>query len=50
VTRIPGARVDDRLRSAMAHWQHEVLALGSIDAVTTELVRLRAAQHHDCHT
>jgi alkylhydroperoxidase family enzyme len=50
VPRIPGGRVADRLRAAMAHWQHEVVALGSIDPVTTELVRLRAADHHDCHT
>lgn len=50
MTRIPDGRVADRLRTAMAQWQHEVLALGSIDAVTTELVRLRAARHHDCHT
>lgn len=48
--RIPDGRVADRLRAAMANWQQEVLALTSIDAVTTELVRLRAARHHDCHT
>lgn len=34
----------------MADWQQRVLALSAIDAVTTELVRLRAAKHHDCHT
>jgi hypothetical protein len=34
----------------MAAWQRETLALHSIDEVTTELVRLRAARHHDCHT
>jgi alkylhydroperoxidase family enzyme len=50
VTRIPDGRVADRLRAAMGEWQHEVLALTSIDSVTTELVRLRAAQHHACDT
>ena len=25
-------------------------ALGGLDGITTELVRLRCAQHHDCHT
>jgi alkylhydroperoxidase family enzyme len=49
--RLPaGARADDQLRAAMGAWQHHALALDSIDTVTTELVRLRAAQHHDCHT
>lgn len=48
--RIPGAVVDGRLRSAMSAWQEYVLALDSIDPVTTELVRLRAARRHDCHT
>ena len=50
MTRIPDGRIADRLRTAMGRWQLEVLALTSIDAVTTELVRLRAARHHDCHT
>ena len=50
MTRIPDGRVAGRLRAAMANWQHEALALTSIDPVTTELVRLRAARHHDCHT
>jgi hypothetical protein len=31
-------------------WQTLVLALDTIDPVTTELVRVRAAKHHNCHT
>lgn len=48
--RLPGAVPDAALKGAMAAWQREALALRSIDEVTTELVRLRAARHHDCHT
>lgn len=48
--RLPGAQVEPTLRAAMAVWQHRVLAIDAIDPVTTELVRLRAASHHDCHT
>jgi hypothetical protein len=51
VSRVPaGARVDNDLRSTLAHWQTLVLALDDVDAMTTEVVRLRAAKHHDCHT
>jgi hypothetical protein len=50
-TRLPAeARVDDRFRRALNRWQSLVIALDSVDDVTTEVVRLRAAQHHDCHT
>lgn len=48
--RLPGAVPDAGLKQAMATWQDEALAMDAIDAVTTELVRLRAARHHDCHT
>jgi alkylhydroperoxidase family enzyme len=34
----------------MGAWQDDIMARTSIDAVTTELVRLRAAQRHGCHT
>ncbi len=44
------ARLNDELRSAMNFWQILVLELDTIDTVTTELVRVRAAKHHDCHT
>jgi hypothetical protein len=51
VPRVPAdARVDNGLRAALAHWQTLVLALDDVDAMTTEVVRLRAAKHHDCHT
>jgi hypothetical protein len=51
VSRVPaGARVDNDLRSTLAQWQTLVLALDDVDAMTTEVVRLRAAKHHDCHT
>jgi hypothetical protein len=45
-----GTRMHSDLRSAVNHWQNVVLELDSIGAVTTEVVRLRAAKHHDCHT
>ncbi len=48
--RLPGAVPDAALKAAQALWQREALTLGSVDPVTTELVRLRGARHHDCHT
>jgi hypothetical protein len=49
--RVPaGARMHGDLRSAMSRWQALVVALDGVDDVTTEIVRLRAARHHDCHT
>lgn len=48
--RLAAAVPDAALKQAMATWQDEALALDAVDAVTTELVRLRAARHHDCHT
>ena len=38
------------LRQALTGWQAAVVRLDAVDAVTTELVRLRCAEHHDCHT
>jgi len=38
------------LKSALAEWQAGVVCLDEVDPVTTELVRLRCATHHDCHT
>ena len=38
------------LRQALGGWQAAVVRLDSVDPVTTELVRLRCAKHHDCHT
>ena len=38
------------LRRALGSWQAAVVRLDSVDPVTTELVRLRCARYHDCHT
>jgi hypothetical protein len=49
--RIPvGVTADERLRQALEAWQAAVVRLSALDAITTELVRLRCARHHDCHT
>ena len=44
------ARADDELRRGQNAWQNLVLALHDVDTVTTEVVRVRAATHHDCRT
>ena len=46
----PGVRGDTTLRRALGAWQAAVVRLDAVDPVTTELVRLRCARHHDCHT
>ena len=38
------------LRDALSSWQAAAVRLDAVDAVTTELVRLRCARYHDCHT
>jgi hypothetical protein len=49
--RLPaGARMHDPLRRAANRWQTLVIALHAVDEMTTEVVRLRAAKHHDCKT
>ncbi len=49
--RIPeGVNAASALRHALGSWQAAVVRLDSVDPVTTELVRLRCANHHDCHT
>jgi hypothetical protein len=45
-----GVRGDTVLRRALGEWQAAVVRLDALDPVTTELVRLRCADHHDCHT
>jgi hypothetical protein len=45
-----GTRGDGRLRRALGEWQASVVRLDALDPLTTELVRLRCARHHDCHT
>lgn len=46
----PDVHPDQRLRRALGAWQAAVVRGDSLDPVTTELVRLRCANHHDCHT
>jgi len=49
--RVPaGTRTSPELRSALDAWQASVVRLPALDPVTTELVRLRCARHHDCRT
>lgn len=42
--------VDGALDRALGRWQAAVVRLHAVDPVTTELVRLRCARYHDCHT
>ena len=44
------APANDTFRRVVNRWQSLVIALDAVDDVTTEVVRLRAARHHDCHT
>ena len=46
----PGTKADPALAEAVDRWQAAVVRLPALDPVTTELVRLRCAGHHDCHT
>jgi hypothetical protein len=49
--RLPaGSRTYGDLHRALGRWQAEVVLLEAVDPITTELVRLRCAHHHDCHT
>lgn len=45
-----GVRGDEVLRRALGAWQAAVVRQHALDDVTTEMVRLRCADHHDCHT
>ncbi len=46
----PATRGDRRLRHAHGSYAGAVVRADAVDPVTTELVRLRCADHHDCHT
>lgn len=46
----PKTRSDSALLDAMMQWQAAAVRQDSVDPMTTELVRLRCAHHHDCHT
>jgi hypothetical protein len=45
-----GTKPAPPLRAALDAWQAAVVRLDALDVVTTELVRLRCAHHHDCRT
>ena len=45
-----GAAYQPALAAALDRYQEEVVLLTRLDPVTTELVRLRCARQHDCHT
>ena len=38
------------MHHALSQWQAAVVRRDHLDAVTTELVRMRCAVYHDCHT
>lgn len=49
--RIPsGVAAPRPLNAALGQWQAAVVRLSAVDPITTELVRLRCANHHDCGT
>jgi hypothetical protein len=49
--RVPvGTRGNEGLRRALGAWQAAVVRCDRLDPNTTEMVRLRCADHHDCHT
>ena len=46
----PGTSGDPDLRRALGGFAAATVRLDTIDPVTTEIVRLRCAHHHDCGT
>jgi hypothetical protein len=44
----PGVAADPPLRGALSRFAAAVVRLPAVDPVTTELVRMRCAAHHDC--
>jgi hypothetical protein len=46
----PGTRFDSALSTALAEFAAAAVRNDEVDPVTTELVRLRCATYHDCHT
>lgn len=49
--RVPrGVHPDGALLQSLIEWQAAAVRLDEVDPITTELVRLRCATHHDCHT
>jgi hypothetical protein len=49
--RLPrGTHAAAPLVNALMQWQAAAVRQDEVDPLTTELVRLRCASHHDCHT
>lgn len=46
----PKTHASGPLLGALVNWQAVVVRQDEVDPVTTEVVRLRCATHHDCHT
>ena len=46
----PGTRGDPTLLRALHEFAAAAVRNDAVDPITTELVRLRCASHHDCHT
>ncbi len=46
----PGTKADARLLEPLMEFAAAAVRNDLVDPVTTELVRLRCATHHDCHT
>ncbi len=46
----PGTSTDRNLRRALGGFAAATVRLPTVDPVTTEIVRLRCAHHHDCGT
>ena len=46
----PGTRGDTSLTGALMTFAAAAVRNDAVDPVTTELVRLRCATYHDCHT
>lgn len=45
-----GSRRDLALHMALMRFAAAAVRLDNVDPITTELVRLRCATYHDCHT
>ena len=46
----PGTPTDAALRHALGEIAASTVRLAHVDPVTTEIVRMRCAHHHDCGT
>lgn len=46
----PSDRLHPDLRAALGDFAAATVRLPEVDPVTTEIVRLRCAHHHDCDT